>query len=141
MFDSSSTTRTRSASLTIASLRRRPGCEGHLRGVLGLVVPPRDGDLVTRLVLADGGGEIGRPARVAGVDRGIGLDEARQTLAARLNGAVDRGHDALGDRRAALEGERVADGDDVVADSERRRRAELDRLETGRVPDLQQRDV
>src|SRR5947209_8223221 len=73
MFDSSSTTRTRSASLTIASLRRRPGCEGHLRGVLRLVVPPRDGDLVTRLVLADGGGEIGRSADVLPVEREDGV--------------------------------------------------------------------
>src|SRR5438552_4076332 len=73
MFDSSSTTRTRSASLTVASLRRRSGREGHLRGVLGSVVPPPDRDLVVRLVLSDGGGEVGRPGDLLAVDREDGV--------------------------------------------------------------------
>src|SRR3954467_12467586 len=57
-----------------------------------------------------------RAARVAGVDRGVGLDGARDgEPVRRVDLAPEGGDDAGGER--ALEAERVADGDGEVADA------------------------
>ena len=59
-----------------------------------------------------------RAAAVPGVDCGTGLDGVRKGDAAGLGyGAIDRAHDALG--HAALQTERVADGQDDHPDLER----------------------
>ena len=66
-----------------------------------------------------------RAAGVAGVDRGVGLDAAGDGGAVgRLQLAVGRGDDAARERE--VEAERVADGDDFLADGDLGRVAELD---------------
>ena len=58
-----------------------------------------------------------RSARVARVDGRVGLDEVLESAPIAVGDrAVERRHDALGHRRAAGQGEGVADGHDVVAD-------------------------
>ena len=86
------------------------------------------------------GGVDERPAGVAGADRGVGLDQAGQLALAGVDRAAERRHDALGHRRAAVEGEGVADRHDLVADGdvaggERRRH------DAGRVVELEHGDV
>jgi hypothetical protein len=77
------------------------------------------------------------PARVADVDRHVGLDERHQIGV--LHDAALARNDARGDR--VLEAERRADGDHPLADLELGRVAELDAGSgTGRF-DLDQRDV
>ena len=61
-----------------------------------------------------------RAAAVAGVDRGVGLDEV--VVGAGADGAVLGADDAH--RDGVAEAERVADGDDVLADAQRVARAE-----------------
>ena len=61
-----------------------------------------------------------RPAAVAGIDRGVGLDEV--VVGARADGAAFGADDSEGDRVA--EAERIADGDHVFADAERVARSE-----------------
>ena len=59
-----------------------------------------------------------RTAGVAGIDRGVGLDEVgeRARLILRRNRSAERGDDSRRDR--AAETERIADGDDALADHE-----------------------
>src|SRR5918992_3044377 len=84
-----------------------------------------------------------RAAGVAGVDRGVGLDRARDREAVgRGDRAAERRHDAAGD--AALEPERAADRDRRVAGPQVLGRAELERLQAAldvRRVDFQQRKV
>src|SRR3954453_3228246 len=71
-----------------------------------------------------------RPARVAVVDRRIGLDRARDREVVRgLDGAVQRAHDARGD--GVLEAERAADRDGAVADLDAVRVGERQRVKLG----------
>ena len=65
-----------------------------------------------------------RPAGVAGIDRGVGLDEIGEGAARflRRNGTAEGGDDAGGDR--AAEAERIADGDDGLADQQVGRRSD-----------------
>ena len=66
-----------------------------------------------------------RPARVAGVDRGVGLEQALEIgPVVRVHRAIEPRDDALGDGRAAAEIEREADGEHAVAEPERRRMPE-----------------
>ena len=83
-----------------------------------------------------------RPARVAGVERGVGLDdvldEPARAPVARRQRAPERADDA--GRHRAREAERVADGDDQLADAQplgvtERRRAAGSRRSSGRRPD------
>ena len=68
-----------------------------------------------------------RAAGVAGVDRRVGLDRLVDLEAVgRLDAAPEAGDDALG--RGAVEAERVADGDRVVADLHAARVGERQRL-------------
>ena len=65
-----------------------------------------------------------RPARIAGVDRGVGLDHVADGDVARAEDLPAQGaDDALGDR--VIEAERIADGDDLLADLEIFGRADL----------------
>ena len=64
-----------------------------------------------------------RPAEVAGVDRGVGLDEEAEIADPSLR-ARQRRNDALGDRLA--DAERISDGDDEVADLQRIRIANFE---------------
>ena len=82
-----------------------------------------------------------RTARVARADGGVGLDQPLQRAVLGVDRAVQRGDDALGDRRAAFERERVADRDDLVADRHVGRRPERRGDESGRVVDPQEREV
>src|SRR3989475_6138756 len=69
-----------------------------------------------------------RPARAAGVDRGVGLDDVAEPAAIRRPElAPERAHDADGER--VVEPERVADGEDALADEERARHARRERHE------------
>src|SRR4051794_8101922 len=71
-----------------------------------------------------------RPARVAVVDRRVGLDRARdREVVRRLDGAVQRAHDARGD--GVLEAERAADRDRAVADLDAVRVGERQRVQLG----------
>ena len=65
-----------------------------------------------------------RAARVAGVDRGVGLDEGAEVGRANI-GARQRGNDAAGDRLA--DAERVADGEHQIADLQIARIGEVQR--------------
>src|ERR671930_577817 len=84
-----------------------------------------------------------RPARVAGVDRGVGLDDlVDREAVGRLDLAPDAGHDALG--RRAVQAERVADGDGGVAHLDLARIGELQRLDAARLAarvDVHDREV
>src|SRR3954447_18004878 len=74
------------------------------------------------------GGVEQRAARVAGVDRGVGLDRARDGEAVgRLDVAAQRGDDAA--RHGALEPERAADGDRGLARLELTGVGERERLQ------------
>jgi len=77
-----------------------------------------------------------RPARVARVDRDIGLDEGRVGVIRQV--AVERTHDAL--RRRVIEPERRADGEDPLADLEFIGIAQVGRRQALGV-DLEQTDV
>ena len=82
-----------------------------------------------------------RAARVAGVDRRVGLDHVvdREPVG-RLDLALQGGDDAAGD--GAVEAERVADRDHRVADFDLRGVAERERVQfLGRRVDLEQRQV
>ena len=83
-----------------------------------------------------------RTTRVARVDGGVGLQHAveRRGRSSVATVPVRAGDDALGDAQPALERERVADRDDLVADLQRVGVAELDRRQARRV-DLQHREV
>ena len=82
-----------------------------------------------------------RAARVARVERGVGLDHVVDPEPARRGqAALERRHHAGGER--LLEPERVADRDRRVADLEARGAAELERVEVEPVGlDPQQREV
>ena len=81
-----------------------------------------------------------RAARVAGVDRGVGLDDvADREAVGRLDLALERGDDAGVTR--AVEAERVADRDDRVADLHLCGVAERQRVGALGVVDLEQGDV
>ncbi len=79
-----------------------------------------------------------RAAGIARIDRRVGLDEEAVVARADL-GARQRRHDALGHRLS--DAERVADGDDEVADLERVRIAHLERRETVAALEAQHREV
>ncbi len=111
-----------------ADRRPRSGAGDELLGD-GEGVGDRDDEAdVRRLLLLVAGGDGGvdaddlavgvdqRPARVARADGGVGLDQAGQRAALGVDGPPERRHDALGHGRAAVEGERVADRHDLVAD-------------------------
>ena len=76
-----------------------------------------------------------RAARVAGVERGVGLDDvvddARRAAGAGGQRAAERGDDAGGDRAGVAV--RVADRHHELADAQRGRVAELGRLEARRL--------
>ena len=81
-----------------------------------------------------------RAAGVAGVDGGVGLNHVPERHAAeRRELAAEPGDDAAGHGRAA-QPERVAEGNGVVAEAQRRGAADLDRLQIGRV-DADDREV
>ena len=99
-------------------------------------------------VAADGGvdgddlaiGVEQRPAGVAGVDGGVGLDEVGEVgFAVGLHVAANGGHDAGADAVAIAHG--VADGDDGLADHEVAAIAELDDGEGLVAGDLEDREV
>ncbi len=80
-----------------------------------------------------------RPARVAGVERGVGLDDVvDQPPAVRAQAAAERAHHAGGDR--VLEAVRVADRDRELADAQAARRPERRGRKAAR-PDADHRDV
>ena len=71
------------------------------------------------------GGVDERAAGVAGVDRGVGLQQPLERRAAvGVHRAVEPGDDALRDGRAAAEVEREADREHAVAEPELRRAPE-----------------
>ena len=75
-----------------------------------------------------------RPARVAGVDRGVGLDGVDVGLVVGVTGgdrAVQRADDARG--HGGVEAERGTDGDHLVADDDVGRAAQGERGEVGAV--------
>ena len=78
-----------------------------------------------------------RPARVAAIDGGVGLDVV--VVGARLDVAIARRHDA--GRHGAAEAERIADGHHPFAEPQLFRIAEFHRLERLLGLDPQQRDV
>ena len=88
---------------------------------------------------AVGGDE--RPAGVAGVDGGVGLDEVVEADAAAVDLPVEGRDDAPGDGRLAGEVEGVADGDDLVADLQVGRVAERRRHQAVGVVDPDEGDV
>ena len=63
------------------------------------------------------GGVDERAARVARRDRRIGLDQSVEECSVGADRAIERRHDAERDRRVAVEPEREADGDDLVAEA------------------------
>lgn len=81
------------------------------------------------------------PAGVAGAHGGVGLDEVGEGAGRRFDGAVEGGHDALGDGHAALERQGVADGDHLVADLDAVGVAEVGGDQAARVVHDHHRDV
>ena len=79
-----------------------------------------------------------RAAGIAGIDRGVGLDEEAVVADADL-GARERRNDAL--RHRLADAERIADGDDEIADLERVGIAKLEHREILAALELQHREI